>query len=216
VREAILRGDYPVGSDLPAAERLVDAFGVSMTVIREAMRVLRCHGFVEVWQGRKPRVAAADSRAALSTLELTLGRIGSMQDLMQVRWLLEVEIAALAAEKATPDQIESLTAEVNELRDGTTVERQIDADVRFHRILAEATGNPLFPILIKSLEQLLRELRRRTLLASGVLSGVSEHVDIVKAICARDPQAARQAMAAHMRLAEANLNKEHFAIQKLA
>lgn len=208
VRQAILRGDYPVGSELPTAEKLEIGFGVSRTVIREAMQVLRSQGLVEVWQGRRPQVAAFDSSATVSMLELTLGRAGSMQDLMQVRWVLEVEIAALAATHATADHLVALAKAIDEMRDGTTVERQIDADVTFHRVLAEATGNPLFPILIKSLEEMMRELRRRTVLATGVRSGLKEHTAVLKAIKARAPQAAREAMISHMKLAERSLQKE--------
>lgn len=208
VLQAILRGDYPVGSELPAAEKLAEGFGVSMTVIREAMRSLRSQGLVSVSQGKRPIVAAADSSATVSMLGLSLGRAGRMQDLMQVRWVLEVEVAALAAEHATNDQIAKLAAAVEEMRDGTTIERQVNADVAFHRVLAEATGNPLFPILLQSLEDLLREFRRRSIEKRSVRSGIKEHVAVLKAVRARDPQAAREAMIRHMQLAEESLKKQ--------
>jgi len=207
VRAAILRGDYEVGGELPAAERLADGFGVSMTVIREAMRVLRSQGLVEVFQGRRPLVAATDSTATVSLLAQSLGRAGRMQDLMQVRWVLEVAIAAMAAEHATPAHLTRLAAAVDEMRDGTTVDRQVDADVHFHRVLAEATGNPLFPILLESLEGLLREFRRRAIEVRGVRSGIKEHAAVLEAVRARNPQAAREAMIRHMKLAERTLRK---------
>jgi GntR family transcriptional repressor for pyruvate dehydrogenase complex len=97
---------------------------------------------------------------------------------------------------------------VEEMRDGTTLERQIDADVQFHRVLAEATGNRLFPLLTRSLEEMMRELRRRTILASGVRSGLKEHSAVLKAIKSRDHQAAREAMVLHMQLADKSLRKE--------
>jgi|688.fasta_scaffold27602_6 GntR family transcriptional repressor for pyruvate dehydrogenase complex len=207
VRQAIARGDYPVGSELPAAEKLADGFGVSMTVIREAMRVLRSQGLVEVFQGKRPLVAATDSTAAVSLLAQSLGRAGRMQDLMQVRWVLEVAIAAIAAEHATPAHLTRLAAAVDEMRDGTTIERQVDADVHFHRVLAEATGNPLFLILIQSLENLLREFRGLAIEARGVRSGIKEHAAVLEAVQARNPQAAREAMILHMKLAEQTLRK---------
>jgi GntR family transcriptional regulator, transcriptional repressor for pyruvate dehydrogenase complex len=208
VRQAILRGDFLVGSELPSAEKLAETFGVSMTVVREAMRALRSQGLVVVSQGCRPRIAAVDSVATVSLLGLTLERIGSIRDVMQVRWALEVEIAGIAAEHATDEHVVSLTESIKEMLDGNTIDRQIEADVRFHRVLAEATGNPIFAILIKSLETLLRELRRRTLLAMGVHSGVKEHKAILKAIRARDPESARQAMVSHMRLAEKSLERD--------
>jgi DNA-binding FadR family transcriptional regulator len=207
VVQAILRGDYAVGSELPAAEKLAEGFGVSMTVIREAMRALRSQGLVQVSQGKRPLVAKVDSSATASMLGLTLGRAGSMENLMQVRWVLEIEVAALAAQHATKEHIARLESAVNEMRDGTTIERQVDADVQFHRTLAEATGNPLFPILLKSLEDLLREFRRSTILGRGVRSGVGEHAAVLKAVRSRAPEAAREAMIRHMKLAERSLQK---------
>ena len=207
VVQAILRGDYVVGSELPAAEKLAEGFGVSMTVIREAMRALRSQGLVQVSQGKRPVVAKVDSSATASMLGLTLGRAGSMENLMQVRWVLEVEVAALAAEHATKEHIARLESAVDEMRDGNTIERQVDSDVQFHRLLAEATGNPLFPILLKSLEDLLREFRRRTVIVRGVRSGVGEHAAVLKAVRSRDPEAARAAMIRHMKLAERSLEK---------
>lgn len=207
VRGAILRGDYPAGSELPPAEKLADAFDVSMTVIREAMRVLRSQGLVEVFQGKRPLVAATDSTAAVSLLAQSLGRAGRMQDLMQVRWVLEVAIAAIAAEHATPAHLTRLAAAVDEMRDGTTIDRQVDADVHFHRVLAEATGNPLFPILLQSLEDLLREFRRRSIEGRSVRSGIKEHAAVLKAVRSRDPRAAREAMVRHMELAERSLRR---------
>lgn len=208
VRAAILRGDYEVGGELPAAEKLADGFGVSMTVIREAMRELRSQGLVEVFQGKRPLVAAANSTATVSMLGQSLGRAGRMEDLMQVRWVLEVAIAAIAAEKATTEHLIRLAAAVDEMRDGTTVDRQVDADVQFHRVLAEATGNPLFPILLQSLEALLREFRRQAIEVRGVRSGIKEHAAVLEAVRSRDPQAAREAMIRHMKLAERTLRKE--------
>jgi len=207
VVQAILRGDYPAGSELPPSEKLAAAFGVSLTVIREAMRALRSQGLVEVSQGKRPVVAAVDSSATVSAIQLSFARAGGLQDLMQVRWVLEVAIAPLAAEHATKDHIDRLTAAVAEMRDGTTIERQVDADVLFHRVLAEATGNPLFPILLDSIEGLVREFRKRSIEVRGVRSGVGEHAAVVKAIRARDPDAARQAMINHMQLAEKTLRK---------
>jgi GntR family transcriptional repressor for pyruvate dehydrogenase complex len=207
VVQAILRGDYPTGSELPPSEKLAEAFGVSLTVIREAMRALRSQGLVQVSQGKRPVVAAADSSATVSAIRLSFARAGGLEDLMQVRWVLEVAIAPLAAEHATKDHVERLTAAVAEMRDGTTVERQVDADVLFHRVLAEATGNPLFPMLLDSMEGLLREFRKRSIEVRGVRSGVGEHAAVAKAVRDRDPEAARQAMFNHMQLAEKTLRK---------
>ncbi len=75
---------------------------------------------------------------------------------------------------------------------------RIDADVRFHRVLAEATGNPVFVLILQALAGFLRESRSRTLNDSGVEQAAAEHRTILDAVRARDGEAARRAMCEHL------------------
>ncbi len=189
--------------------QLGEAFSVSRTVIREAMRILAAQGLVEVSQGRAPRVRPVDSQTVVETFHTYLQREDhSLLDLIEVRRPLEAVIAALAAERAMPAQIQELEESVRQLSSARQASRQIDADLRFHELLAEATGNPIFPLLLKTLAGLMRCSRQKTLARSGVETTVAGHRAVLAAVQRRDPDAARQAMLDHLTEAERDLRGE--------
>jgi GntR family transcriptional regulator, transcriptional repressor for pyruvate dehydrogenase complex len=85
------------------------------------------------------------------------------------------------------------------------LEARIQADVWFHRILAEATGNPVFVLLLETLAEFQRESRQKTLAYSGVEQALAGHRALLEAVRNRDPQTAREAMQEHLRLAARDL-----------
>ncbi|MDX1944173.1 MAG: FCD domain-containing protein [Pirellulaceae bacterium] len=202
----IVSGQLAAEAPLPSEGRLAESFRVSRTVVREAMRILRTQGLVEITQGRRPRVKRADPQATIESLDALLSRsTGSLAHLTEARRPLEIEIAGLAAERATAEQLESLAGANRELAAATSLEQAVIGDVRFHRLLAEATGNPIFVLVLETIAQLLLESRRRTIAASGQALALEEHQKILATIVARDALAARAAMAQHMRLIERDL-----------
>ena len=206
LREQIVSGKLSADHSLPSEGDLATQFRVSRTVVREAMRILCTQGLVEISQGRRPRVKKADSQAAIISLDALLSRgSGSLQHLTEVRLPLEVEIAGLAAERATPEQLQTLAQTNDQLAGANSLEECIEADIAFHRALAAATNNPLFVLLLETVAQLLRESRRRTLTQSGTRLAWEEHVKIYQTVVQRDPAAAREAMRQHMRLIKRDL-----------
>lgn len=208
LREQIVGGKLTTGASLPSEGDLATALRVSRTVIREAMRILCTQGLVEISQGRRPRVKGADPQAAIVSLDALLSRgSDSLQHLTEVRLPLEMEIAGLAAQRATEEQLQALDAANQRLAAAANLEDAIDADIGFHRALAAATNNPLFVLLLETVAQLLRESRRRTLTTSGVQLALDEHIRIYETVKQRDPEAARAAMRQHMRLIERDLGR---------
>jgi GntR family transcriptional repressor for pyruvate dehydrogenase complex len=204
--ERIIAGSFGADGCLPPEGELASTYGVSRTVIREAMRSLRAQGLVEVAQGRLPRVKPPAPETAIASLETLLRRSnGSLLHLLETRRPLEGEIAALAAERATPAHLDELQAAINAQQEAPTLEGQIEADLRFHRVLAEATGNPIFGLLLETLAGLMRNSRQQTLAQSGVAVALQGHRAILKALRARNGTAARAAMLEHLRLAERDL-----------
>lgn len=204
--ERIIAGGYGSDGHLPPEGELATNYGVSRTVIREAMRGLRAQGLVEVAQGRLPRVKPPAPEAAIASLNTLLRRSqGSLLHLIETRRPLESEIAALAAERATAEQLTELQRAIDAQASASTFEGQIEADLRFHRVLAEATGNPIFGLLLETLAGLMRNSRQQTLAQSGVTVALEGHRDILKALRARKASAARAAMLEHLRLAERDL-----------
>jgi DNA-binding FadR family transcriptional regulator len=114
--EHIVQGEFDESGWLPSEGELTKAFGVSRTVVREAMRSLRAHGLVEVSQGRPPRVKPPDSQATVASLRLLLRRNkATLLHLAEVRQPLEGEIAALAAERANDEHLRQLERSVHDL-----------------------------------------------------------------------------------------------------
>ena len=184
---------------LPSQGELSEEFGVSRSVVREAMRVLQARGFVDVSQGSRPRVIPASPDVVIESLTTFVRRSEfSLLQLWEMRTPLEAEIAMLAARRITPEKLAELKASVIALREAADLEAQIDADIWFHRVLAEASDNPLFGIILDVLADQLRASRRQTLVRSGVSMALGYHQRILNAVEARDTAAAHREMISHM------------------
>ncbi|MBI5304035.1 MAG: FadR family transcriptional regulator [Chloroflexi bacterium] len=202
IETQILNGEFHPGDRLPNERELAEKFRVSRTVVREAVKTLREKGLVSSEQGRGTFVTDGTSRAARDSLGrmMQIGTTERADDLVEARELFEPEIAALAAKRATRQDLADLNAIV------ATMDRTIDdadafieADLAFHLALARATQNAFIPTLLDPIVDLLREHRKKIFLVNGAPRGQSHHKKILKAICAHDPQTAREAMRAHLR-----------------
>jgi len=191
-----------VGDQLPPERELAEHFGVSRTAVREAVKALRQKGLVEVQPGRGTFITNGTSQAMRHSLGLMIkiGQADGASNLVEVREIFEPEIAALAATRADEEDIaalrEAVTAMDAALEDADAF---VEADLDFHLALAEATQNALVPTLIDSIVDLLREQRKRIALVEGGLQrGQFHHKRVLDAIIRHDPEAAREAMRAHL------------------
>jgi len=184
---------------------LAEQFGVSRTAVREAVKAMREKGLLEVQPGRGTFVTDLTGgttevmRDSLSLIvKISLGN--DLGKLVQVRTLLEPGIAALAAEMATPLDLETMQQAVNVMDTAMTrTDAYVEADLAFHLALARATQNPLIPVLIDPIVDLLREQRKRIFLVEGGPErGQYHHKQILAAIRRGDATAASQAMCAHL------------------
>lgn len=203
IESQILAGKLKAGDQLHPERELGEQFGVSRTAVREAMKALAQKGLVEVHPGKGTFVTDGTSRALRRSLGLVM-RIGLAEgtaSLVEVREILEPEIAALAAARARDEHIEALRAAVTAMDDALDdAEIFIEADLDFHLALAEATQNALIPTLIDSIVDLLREQRTHIFgVSGGSERGQFHHRQILAAIIQRDADAARQAMKAHLK-----------------
>ena len=203
IEQRLLTGDLKVGDWLPPERELAEQFGVSRTAVREAVKALRQKGLVEVQPGRGTFITDGTSRAMRHSLDLLMkiGGADGSANLVEVREIIEPEIAALAAARATEEHIaamrEAVTTMDAALQDPDAF---IEADLDFHLALAEATQNALIPTLIDSIVDLLREQRARIFrVDGGPQRGQFHHKRILEAIVRRDPEVARETMRAHLR-----------------
>jgi GntR family transcriptional repressor for pyruvate dehydrogenase complex len=198
--ETILSRKLQVGDRLPSERELGEQFNVSRTVVREAVRALVAKGVIEVRSGSGLRVAAVDAAAVSESMSLYLrGATLDFEKVHEVRALFEVHIAGLAAERATEEDLARLTA-VHERMQGeaSDVEHAARDDLEFHRMIALATQNELYLLLMDSIGSALIDIRRENLGSGSTPLTLSQHEAVLERIAARDPDGAREAMAAHL------------------
>jgi GntR family transcriptional repressor for pyruvate dehydrogenase complex len=198
----IVGGVLKSGSRLPPERELAAMFGVSRTVIREAVQNLAARGLLEVRLGDGTVVTGPSADSVSESLRLLLRSQDTgiaIEHLHEVRRVLEVEIAERAAERATDEDISDLGAIVQELEAQRDVEASARLDVEFHRALAVAAHNPLFIILLDSIGGLLLAIRRTSFDHPETASKARyHHRNIFEQVTRRDPGAARQAMSSHL------------------
>jgi GntR family transcriptional regulator, transcriptional repressor for pyruvate dehydrogenase complex len=194
-------GALSPGDRLPTERELSLNHGVSRTVVREAVHQLKSRGLLLSRQGSGVFVAPAPLTRALSFDSQVPGSMAAVVQVREVRRALDGEIAALAAERATRAQVAALKRALRDVEHASG--DGVDEDLAFHRVLAEATGNPQFIRLLAFLEQYLTEAMRVTRANEAWRADFSEQVGdehraIYEAVAARDPAAARRVAVRHM------------------
>jgi GntR family transcriptional repressor for pyruvate dehydrogenase complex len=198
--ETILSRRLAVGDRLPSERELGEQFGVSRTVIREAVRALVAKGVIEVRSGSGLRVAAVDAAAVSESMSLYVRGGGiDFERVHEVRTMLEVHIAGLAAERANAEDVDRLrTVHERMQREAGDVDAASRDDLEFHRVIARATQNDLFLVLMDSIGNSLIDIRRENLGSGAAPVTLSQHERILDRIAAHDPKGARAAMSAHL------------------
>ncbi len=203
IRQQILNDQLREGDRLPNERDLALSFGVSRTVVREAIKTLAKEGLVEVRHGIGTFIAIRTSQALSQSFDLMMmieGGHGS-NDIVEIREILEPSIAALAALRATDDDIESLKTDVRKMDASMEdMEGFVTADHSFHVTLARATHNIIIPHLLNPIVDLLHWQRKRIFyVEQGPQSGQYYHKQILDAVIRRDSDGAREAMIAHLK-----------------
>jgi GntR family transcriptional repressor for pyruvate dehydrogenase complex len=202
----IASGRITPGARLPTEQEMTASLGVSRTVVREAVAVLRAEGLVETRQGVGAFVVRDVQRRPFRIDPDGLRSIGEVVQVMELRTGVEVEAAGIAAERANAAsrrRVASALAAIDAaLARG---EAAIDEDFAYHQAIAAATGNPHF---MRFLEFLGRLLIPRQSVRIGLKTGKdlrsyleriqSEHRAIAAAIEGSDVAAARRAMRRHL------------------
>lgn len=205
IQSRILSGELQSGDRLPTERELADQFQVSRTAIREAMKTLAQKGLVDMRPGRGTIIIDGTPGAMRDSIglvmRLKLGQVGGSDSLVEVREMLETEIAALAAARATPPEIAAMQQAVQVMDENLhDAEAFIAADNLFHEALAQATQNPLIYILVNSIVDLLSEQRKQIFgVEGGPQRGQFHHKRILESVILHNSSAAREAMREHLR-----------------
>jgi GntR family transcriptional repressor for pyruvate dehydrogenase complex len=198
--KTILSRRLKPGDRLPSERELGEQFGVSRTVVREAVRALAAKGLIEVRSGSGLRVAAVDASAVSESMGLFLrGATLDYPKVHEVRTTLEVQMAGAAAARRSEVDIESLREACERVEASIEdVESAAVSDVEFHREIARATHNELYLVLLDAIGDAQLEIRRENLAAGAGDTTIAHHRRILDAIVAGDPEGARKAMRAHL------------------
>jgi GntR family transcriptional repressor for pyruvate dehydrogenase complex len=200
----VSNGELKPGDRLPTEAQLCATHGVSRSVVREAVHRLKSRSLLVSRQGSGVFVAAPAVHKALEFDPAVLESVHAVVHVVEVRRVLEGEIAALAAERASRSQVTALRRALADIDAASAAGRDgVVEDLNFHRLIGQATGNPQFGRLTGFLEQYLREAMRITrgneARRQDFMDAVrQEHGAIVDAIAARDPRAARRAATTHL------------------
>ncbi len=210
--------DFPPGARLPSEMKMASRFGVSRTVIREAVSRLKSEGLVESRQGSGVFVREANMDAPFRIDPNIVGSIESVLQVVELRQVLEGEIAALAAKRRSRQQLAAIGEALAKIDSDVAAGGDgVDADIAFHRSIAEATGNPHFLALIEFLFQFLRIATKTTRSIEATRATLTqqvkdEHAAIVDAIAQQEPEAARTAARLHMTRASRRLGTADFSV----
>jgi GntR family transcriptional repressor for pyruvate dehydrogenase complex len=215
IEKRILDGELKSGDRLPTERELAEQFHASRTAVREAMKILAQKGLVEMRPGRGTIVIDGAREAMQNSIDLVmklkLGEVGGSDKLVEVREILEIEIAAMAAARASEKEIAAMREAVKEM-DASLQDADafIAADNCFHEALAQATQNTLILILVNSIVNLLSEQRKQIFaVEGGPQRGQVHHKRILESIINRDPDAARSAMRAHLQQVREDVGHSH-------
>ncbi|NSL56918.1 FadR/GntR family transcriptional regulator [Uliginosibacterium aquaticum] len=202
----IRSGVYRAGAKLPTEPEVMAEHGVSRTVVRETMSRLQAAGLVETRHGVGTFVLAQATASPLRMDSATVMTIRELLAMLELRISVETEAAGLAAMRRTDEQVEAMRQALREFDDELSKGgSSVDADFKFHLLVAQATGNPYFENFYR---QLGTNTIPRTRLDTSVFSSApgqnylrrsnEEHMNILEAIARRDPENARAGMRLHL------------------
>ena len=211
--------ELPAGGRLPPERELCELLGVTRGGLRKALAILERDG--ELWRqvGKGTFIGSKPQEQTLSVANIAEG--SNPMEIMQARLMFEPMLASEAAVHATGSDLEELSRCIRLQREAATWRQYENADNRFHRIIAEATGNSVLVSLFDQLNAVRRavvwgRLRKNPDHPPTSHHSFSQHEAIAKAISERDPQAAYQGMYDHLLTVRQGLLGSHYGNQPVA
>jgi GntR family transcriptional repressor for pyruvate dehydrogenase complex len=211
IRGLIERGVLKPGDRIPAEREFAKMLNISRASLRTGLGYMAAMGIVKVRHGVGAFVAEGPPELGSASLALLSAMHGFQPwQMFEARKILEGQLAALAAERGTPETFDAMAEELTDMF-ATLDDPQeyLIHDVRFHRLVAQASGNPILGALMESITGALYDERRHHVqLASDRRASAEMHREILRALRARDAAVARCTMEQHLQLAEAAQQKE--------
>ena len=201
VKQLIAEGRLKTGDRLPPERELAEKFVVSRTSVREALRALESLGLIEIRPGEGTFVREVSVDALVGPLALMMtSQREAIGELFEARRVLEPAIAALAASRATPDEVQEMERILeNQAREVAAGRTGLAEDAAFHTAIGAAAHNHAITRIVHAIMDLLTQSREESLNTPGrPTRSHQDHRRVLQAIAKRNPTAARQAMLDHL------------------
>jgi len=205
VRAMIENGSLKPGDQIPSERELAKALKISRASLRTGIGYLAALGVMKIKHGVGTFVADGPPDFGQASLSF-IGALHGFQSwqMFEARILLETGLAALAAERGKEEHHAELAEQVAEMYASIDDPGEyLIHDVMFHRVIAQASGNPILAAIMETVTSSMYDQRRKTAERSTTLRESAEmHREIYRAIRARKPADARRFMEQHLRLAQ--------------
>lgn len=198
-------GEIAPGAQLPSERELMEFYGVGRVAVREALQELARSGIVEISHGERARVVVPTAHLLIEQIaggarHLLRMRPETLNHLKEARVFLEVGMVRLAAEKATPEDVQALRERHAAHKASlATLDQFLKRDMEFHREIARISGNPIFPAIVEALFGWASAYYQTIVRAPGAEQlTLAEHQRIIDAIAQGDAAEAARAMSDHL------------------
>ena len=220
IKKAIINKELLPGDKLPTENELCEMFGVSRTVVREALQILSGVGLIRIKKGSGIYVEEYSKQAATKAVRLFLElnfEEKYAKHIAQVRRSIEPAIAQLAATYRTASDVGELRKNLEALKQEDDFFKESMIDGQFHLKVAEATHNPIIPLMMEPIYQLLPEIHSMVyeVVSNAKQAAVEWHTVILEAIEEQDQEKAHEAMLAHLNIANQHADQLLQAISEI-
>ncbi|GMA21320.1 FadR family transcriptional regulator [Arsenicicoccus piscis] len=204
--ERIVNGDLAPGSELEPEATIAEDLSVSRLTAREALKLLQSQGVVRAVHGKRGVVNPVNEWSAMAPIiRAVMHRLGEREvsrQLVEMREIIEVGAAGLAADRRAPEHLDQLRTELAQMKAANLsgdLEEFVRADIAFHNIVFASTGNEFIRRVFDPIQAILLEGRRETSAVHQVqINAIAQHERVLAALEAGSAEAARRAMGDHM------------------
>ena len=207
--EKIISGEFPEESLMPSERQLCESLEVSRTVVRESIKALESRGLVRIERGRGTIVQEPQYGPLADALKMLIRRRGHLiDDLLEIRKILEVHMVTRAAERRTEANLKNMERFLEIMKTSPNEPQgYVNADLEFHMEIARSTQNPVLLVLLEPVSDLSLESRLTSYLGPKMVHlRARQHEEILKCIRHRDAEGARAAMSQHLADTEGDLH----------
>ncbi|AYD40373.1 FadR family transcriptional regulator [Clostridium fermenticellae] len=214
VKNMIIDGTLKKGDKLPSERELVEHLEVSRTSIREALRALQIIGLVECRQGEGNFIKQSFENNLFEPLSIMfMLQKSDPNEIMELRKIIEIETAAIAAKRVTSGELDSMIPLINILKNSKSEEERVKADKDFHYTIARASKNFLIVSILNAVSSLIdsfiKDARRKILVDKENVDVLAkQHKDIYLSLKDGDSKKASEAMRKHLDFANEYMMKD--------